>query len=134
MTDEHRIHGTKGRRIDRRTRRLGQVTVLAGIIERRIETKRHPPRSTTVVGPPKTLMPIGCLFTSTVPTRVATQPARGMFPVTGAATPHGVSRRVSPRLSLVKPIANASPPQRLNRLHYGRGAARARLVGIDGSP
>jgi hypothetical protein len=42
-------------------------------------TKRHPPTSTTVVGPPKTLMPIGCLLAFTGPTRTATQAPREMF-------------------------------------------------------
>jgi hypothetical protein len=42
-------------------------------------TNRHPARSTTVVGPPKTLMPIGCLLAFTVPTRTGTQPPREMF-------------------------------------------------------
>jgi hypothetical protein len=31
-------------------------------------TKRHPARSITVVGPPNTLMPSGCLFAFTVVT------------------------------------------------------------------
>lgn len=42
-------------------------------------TKRHPARSTTVVGPPKTLIPIGCLLACTVPTAARTQPPGGIF-------------------------------------------------------